>query len=92
MEDEIRAAAAVFVSRIGHLSDDPEVRDAAVGIAVRELSWRLLEEFGDHYRLAEQLEISSRLAWWGPDALRAATIEAAPRSFSGRERRAGPGP
>lgn len=74
MEDEIRAAVADFVGRIGNLGDEPEARAAALRIAVRETSWRLFEEFGDHYALAEQLEIMSRLAWRGPDALRAAAI------------------
>jgi len=72
MEEEIRAAAAEFAGRIGRLSDEPEARAAALKIAVRETSRRLFEEFGDHGALAEQLDIMSRLAWWGPDALRAA--------------------
>jgi hypothetical protein len=46
--------------------------------AVREVSWRLLDEFGDHYALAEQLEIMSELAWRGADAFWAAGIASTP--------------
>ena len=68
MKDSIRAAAAAFACQIGSLSDDPDVRNTLLKMAVREVSWRLLDEFGDHYALAEQLEIMSELAWRGADA------------------------
>jgi len=56
---------------------------------VRELAVHLPAEFGDHYALARELEIVSKLAWRGPDAVRAAAAGAQPRRGS---RAAGPAP
>lgn len=72
LEQEIGRAAGALARVAANTSDDPEVRAAALRTAVREVSWRLFDEFGDHCRLAEELEIMSRLAWWGPEALRGA--------------------
>ena len=52
---------------------------------VRELAVHLPAEFGDHYALARELEIVSKLAWRGPDAVRAAAAGSpAPRLPSRR--------
>jgi hypothetical protein len=74
VKDSVREAAAAFACQIGSLSDDPALRDTLLKTAVREVSWRLLDEFGDHCALAEQLQIMSELAWRGADAFWAAGI------------------
>jgi hypothetical protein len=73
-EDRVRAAAAVFARHIGGLSAEPATRDGLLKTAVREISLQLFDEFGDHYRLAEQLQTMAELAWLGPSGLRAAEI------------------
>lgn len=74
LEHSVRKAAVAFVRQIGNLSHQPEVRDSLLKTAVHEVAWQLLDEFGDHYRLAEQLEIMSRLAGLGPEAFHAAGL------------------
>jgi len=74
IEHSVREAAAAFVRQIGNLSDEPEVRDSLLKTAVHEVAWRLLGEFRDHYRLAEQLAIMSQLAWLGTEAVQASRI------------------
>ena len=73
-EDSVRAAAAAFARYIGGLCAEPATRDGLLKTAVREISLQLFDEFGDHYRLAEQLQTMAELAWLGPAALRAAEI------------------
>ncbi len=88
---KVREETAEFVRRIGALSDEPGTRSALVKQTVREVAGHLLTEFGDHYALAEQLEIASRLAWCGPDAVHAATHssprDARPANHDARPRR-----
>jgi hypothetical protein len=72
LETKVREETAEFVRRIGRLSDEPAVRSTLLSRAVHEIAAHLLVEFGDHYALAQQLEIASRLAWCGPDAVHAA--------------------
>ena len=74
MEDGVRDAAAAFARQIGGLSAEPAFRDSLLKAAVREMSLQLFNEFGDHYRLAEQLQTMAELAWLGAAALRAAEI------------------
>lgn len=81
LEHSVREAAAAFVRQIGSLSHEPEVRDSLLKTAVHEVAWQLLDEFRDHYRLAEQLEIMSRLAGLGPEAFRAAGLAEHPFDF-----------
>jgi hypothetical protein len=73
LEAKVREETAGFVRRIGALSDEPGARSALLRHTVHEVAAHLLAEFGDHYALAQQLEIAGRLAWCGPDAVRAAT-------------------
>jgi hypothetical protein len=88
---KIREETAEFVRRIGALSDAPGVRSAVLERAVQEVAGHLLTEFGDHYALAQQLEIASRLAWCGPDAVHAAAprspADAGPANLRARRRR-----
>lgn len=84
VKDSVREAAAAFACQIGSLSNDPDVRDTLLKTAVREVSWRLLDEFGDHYALAEQLQIMSELAWRGADAFWAAGIANTPAHSGSR--------
>lgn len=56
---------------------------------VRQLAGRLLDEFGDHYALAEQFRILSELAWLGPDALRAVSNGAGSLSPEAAHQRSG---
>jgi len=81
LETKVREETAGFVRRIGALSDEPGARNALLKQTVRELAGRLLIEFGDHYALAQELEIASRLAWCGPDAVRAAAHKEAPAAL-----------
>jgi len=73
-EDSVQAAASAFVRQIGNLSREPEVRDRLLKTAVHEVACRLLDEFRDPYRLAEQLAIVSQLAWLGTEAVQASRI------------------
>lgn len=87
LERSVREAAAAFVRQIGDLSQEPDVRDDLLKAAVHEVAGRLLDEFGDHRRLAEQLEIMGRLAGLGPDAFRAAGLGEGHRSDGSTPRR-----
>ena len=73
LEHSVHEAAAAFVRQIGSLSHEPEVRDILLKTAVHEVP-AAARRFGDHYRLAEQLEIMSRLAGLGPEAFHAAGL------------------
>lgn len=89
IEQTIQEEAAEFVRRIGTLSDDPNARREMLKQTVRQLAGRLLDEFGDHYALAEQFRILSELAWLGPDALRAVSNGAGSLSPEAAHQRSG---
>jgi hypothetical protein len=92
VEDSVRAAAAAFVRQIGRLSHEPQVRDSLLTTAVHEVARQLLDEFRDHYRLAEQLEIMGRLARFGPEAFHAAELAGPAAMIPSGRRIPGPQP
>jgi hypothetical protein len=50
-----------FVQRLGALNADPYIREAVMKLAIREISWAMLETFNDKYTLAEQLELMGEI-------------------------------
>jgi hypothetical protein len=56
IDEAVALAAHDFVDRLGKLNSDPYIREAVMRIALREVSWAMLETFKEQHGLAGQLE------------------------------------
>ena len=56
LDDAVGEASRTFVHEIGKLNGDPYVREAIMKLAVRDVTWAMLEVFDDQFGLADQLE------------------------------------
>jgi hypothetical protein len=57
----VTAASREFVDQLGGLNADPYIREAVMKLAIREVSWAMLEISDEQHSLADQLELMSEL-------------------------------
>lgn len=61
IDQAVAEASWAFVKEIAVLSDEPYIREAVMKMVVREMTWALLEEFGDQHALADHLDTMADL-------------------------------